>query len=120
MLIYVHKEEALADVERRYPADHYVMVDDKLRILAALKKAWGDRVTTVFPRQGQFANDPKVVAAYPGAADVTVERISDLLLYDLSRLLSRNQLGWTSTRAGSGPAMYRDSSIAFRAVRTSG
>jgi FMN phosphatase YigB (HAD superfamily) len=107
VLIYVHKEEALADVERRYPADHYVMVDDKLRILAALKKAWGDRVTTVFPRQGQFANDPKVVAAYPGAADVTVERISDLLLYDLSRLLARNQLGWTSTRAGSGPATYR-------------
>ena len=93
VLIYVHKEEALADVERRYPADHYVMVDDKLRILAALKKAWGDRVTTVFPRQGQFANDPKVVAAYPGAADVTVERISDLLLYDLSRLLARNQMG---------------------------
>ena len=90
VLIYVHKEEAFADVERRYPADHYVMVDDKLRILAALKKAWGDRVTTVFPRQGQFANDPKVVAAYPGAADVTVERISDLLLYDLSRLLARN------------------------------
>ena len=93
VLIYVHKEEALADVERRYPADHYVMVDDKLRILAALKKAWGDRVTTVFPRQGQFAKDPKVVAAYPGAADVTVERISDLLLYDLSRLLARNQMG---------------------------
>ena len=88
VLIYVHKEEALGDVERRYPADHYVLVDDKLRILAALKKAWGDRVTTVFPRQGQFANDPKVVAAYPGSADVTVERIGDLLLYDLSRLLA--------------------------------
>lgn len=99
VLIYVHKEEALADVERRYPADHYVMVDDKLRILAALKKAWGDRVTTVFPRQGQFANDPKVVAAYPAVADVTVERISDLLLYDLSRLLAHNQLGSKSTRA---------------------
>ena len=92
VLIYVHKEEALADVERRYPADHYVMVDDKLRILAALKKAWGDRVTTVFPRQGQFANDPKVVAAYQGAADVTVERISDLLLYDFRRLLSHDQI----------------------------
>lgn len=99
VLIYVHKEEALADVERRYPADHYVMVDDKLRILAALKKAWGDRVTTVFPRQGQFANDSKVVAAYPGAADVTVERISDLLLHDLSRLLARNRLGSTSHRS---------------------
>ena len=53
-----------------------------------MKKAWGNRLITVFPRQGQFANDPKVVAAYSGAADVTVERISDLLSYDLSRLLA--------------------------------
>ena len=87
VLIYVHKEEALADVERRYPADHYVMVDDKLRILAALKKAWGDRVTTVFPRQGKFANDPKVLAAFADAADVSVERIRDLLDYSLADLL---------------------------------
>jgi FMN phosphatase YigB (HAD superfamily) len=87
VLIYVHKEEALADVERRYPADHYVMVDDKLRILAALKKAWGDRVTTVFPRQGKFANDPKVLAAFPDAADVSVEHIRDLLDYSLADLL---------------------------------
>ena len=58
VLIYLHKEEAPADVERRYPADHYVMVDDKLRMLAALKKGWGGRVTAVFPRQGKFANDP--------------------------------------------------------------
>jgi FMN phosphatase YigB (HAD superfamily) len=62
VLIYVHKEEALDDVERRYPARHYILVDDKLRILAAIKKAWGDRVTTVFPRQGKFAHDPKVIA----------------------------------------------------------
>jgi FMN phosphatase YigB (HAD superfamily) len=87
VLVYVHKEEALADVERRYPADHYVVVDDKLRILAALKKAWGDRVTTVFPRQGKFANDPKVLAAFPDAADVSVERIRDLLDYSLADLL---------------------------------
>lgn len=87
VLIYVHKEEALADVERRYPADHYVMVDDKLRILAALKKAWGDRVTTVFPRQGKFANDPKVLAAFADAADVSVERIRDLLDYSLADLV---------------------------------
>jgi hypothetical protein len=58
VLIYLDKEEALADVERRYPADHYVVVDDKLRILAALEKGWGSCVTTVFPRQGKFANDP--------------------------------------------------------------
>jgi FMN phosphatase YigB (HAD superfamily) len=85
VLIYIHKEQALADVERRYPAERYVMVDDKLRILAATKKAWGDRVTTVFPRQGKFANDPEVLAAYP-PADVTVERIGDLLSYELSNL----------------------------------
>src|SRR5262249_37755115 len=90
VLIYVHKEEALADVERRYPADHYVMVDDKLRILAALKKAWGGRVTTVFPRQGKFANDPMVLAGYPNAADVTVDRIGDLLAYELADLLAKN------------------------------
>ena len=90
VLIYVHKEEALADVERRYPADHYVMVDDKLRILAALKKTWGGRVTTVFPRQGKFANDPMVLAAYPNAADVTVDRIGDLLDYELADLLAKN------------------------------
>ena len=67
MLIYIHKEQALDDVERRYPAEHYVLVDDKLRILTAVKQVWGDRVTTVFPRQGQYAHDAKVVAAYPAA-----------------------------------------------------
>lgn len=87
VLIYVHKEKALADVRRRYPADHYVVVDDKLRIFAAIRKAWGKRVTTVFPRQGKFANDPKIVDAYPGAADVTVDRIADLLPYGLGDLL---------------------------------
>ncbi len=85
VLIYIHKEEALDDVERRYPADHYVLVDDKLRILDAVKHVWKDRVTTVFPRQGQYAHDPKVVSALP-PADVTIERIGDLLDYDLSRL----------------------------------
>jgi FMN phosphatase YigB (HAD superfamily) len=78
VLIYIHKEEALDDVERRYPADHYVLVDDKLRILAAVKQFWGERVTTVFPRQGIFAHDPDVISAYP-PADVTIERIADLL-----------------------------------------
>jgi FMN phosphatase YigB (HAD superfamily) len=80
VLIYIHKEEALGDIERRYPAQRYVIVDDKPRILAVLKKAWGDRVTTVFPRQGQYARDAK---AYP-PADLTVERIGDLLSHDLS------------------------------------
>ena len=87
VLIYIHKELALADVERRYPAEHYVLVDDKMRILTAVKEAWGRRVTTVFVRQGKFALDPKIVAAYP-PADRTVGRISDLLDYDLSELIS--------------------------------
>ena len=86
VLIYIHKEEALDDVERRYPADHYVLVDDKLRILTAVKKAWGSRVTTIFPRQGQFGRDPKITAKYP-AADLTIERIGDLLEYELPALV---------------------------------
>lgn len=77
VLIYIHKEQMLADVELRYPARRYVMVDDKLRILDAMKKIWGDRLVTVFPRQGHYALDPKNIAAYP-AADVTVERIGEL------------------------------------------
>jgi FMN phosphatase YigB (HAD superfamily) len=87
VLIYIHKEEALADVERRYPAQRYVLVDDKLRILDAVKKVWADRVTTVFPRQGSYAHDPKVIAALP-APDVTIERIGDLLDLDLPSLLA--------------------------------
>jgi FMN phosphatase YigB (HAD superfamily) len=77
VLIYVHKERELDDVAQRFPADHYVMVDDKLRILDAIKKIWGRRVTTVFVRQGHYALDPKILATYP-AADVTLERIGDL------------------------------------------
>jgi hypothetical protein len=65
VLIYVHKEQELHDVERRYPAEHYVLVDDKLRILAAVKKFWGSRVTTVFVRQGHYAADQKMFASYP-------------------------------------------------------
>ncbi len=83
VLIYIHKEQMLADVERRYPARRYVMIDDKLRILAAMKQSWGERLTTVFVRQGHYALDPKNVAAYP-AADVTLDRISHLIDYDLS------------------------------------
>ena len=84
VLIYIHKEEALDDVERRYPAEHYVFVDDKLRILAAVKQFWGERVTTVFARQGSYAHDPKVVGAFP-PADATIEHIAELLDYDLPR-----------------------------------
>jgi FMN phosphatase YigB (HAD superfamily) len=77
VLIYIHKEEMLDDVERRFPARRYVMVDDKLRILAAVKGTWGDRVTTVFVRQGHYAYDRAVLAAYP-AADVTLDSIAQL------------------------------------------
>jgi len=87
VLIYIHKEVELDDVERRYPAERYVLVDDKLRILAAVKQTWGKRVTTVFPRQGHYATDPKAIAGYP-PADVTVDRIGDLLQHDLQALLA--------------------------------
>jgi len=86
VLIYVHKEQELDNVEQRYPAEHYVLMDDKLRILAAVKKFWGARVTTVFVRQGHYANDPKILSNYP-AADISIERIGDLLQYGLYELL---------------------------------
>jgi hypothetical protein len=89
VLIYIHKEKALDDVERRYPAEHYILVDDKPGILAAVKKNWNNRVTTIFPRQGQYAHDPKAIAEYL-SADLTVERIGDLVDYDLTALLAGN------------------------------
>jgi FMN phosphatase YigB (HAD superfamily) len=79
VLIYVHKEQELADVERRFPADRYVLVDDKVRILSAVKAAWGDRVTTVFPKQGHYAADAGV-ANYP-KPDFSVDHIGDLLTH---------------------------------------
>ncbi len=84
VLVYVHKELALDDVERRYPAERYVLVDDKLRILTAAKQFWGERVTTVLPLQGQFATDPEIAAAHP-AADVTIAGIGDLVGSTLAR-----------------------------------
>lgn len=85
VLIYIHKEQMLVDLEQRYPARHYVMVDDKLRILAAMKKILQDRLTTVFPRQGHYALDPHNLSAYP-PADLAIERIGDLLNYDFPAL----------------------------------
>ena len=81
VLIYIHKEEMLDDVRQRYPARHYVMVDDKLRILAAMKKILKSRLTTVFPRQGHYALDAQIVAAYP-PADLSIAGIGDLREYD--------------------------------------
>ncbi len=87
ILIYIHKELELSDVEAKYPAKHYVMVDDKVRILAALKKHWGARVTTVFPRQGHYALDAAQVAKYP-KPDITIERIGELQKYSLEEILA--------------------------------
>jgi FMN phosphatase YigB (HAD superfamily) len=78
ILIYIHKEHELEDVERRYPADHYVLIDDKVRILDAVKRIWGKRVTTVFPRQGHYALDEKTVSQY-AKPDLTIERIGEFL-----------------------------------------
>ena len=78
VLIYIHKEQMLDDVERRYPARRYVMVDDKVRVLAAIKAVWRERLTTVFVRQGHYAADVQVVASYP-PADISVDRIEALL-----------------------------------------
>jgi FMN phosphatase YigB (HAD superfamily) len=86
VLIYVHKEQELDDVERFYPADHYVLIDDKLRILAAVKKIWGKRVTTVFPKQGHYAHDSKVLAEFP-PADIELAKIGDVITCDLSAFL---------------------------------
>jgi FMN phosphatase YigB (HAD superfamily) len=86
-LIYIHKELELDDVEAKYPAAHYVMVDDKVRILAAIKKYWGSRVTTIFPRQGHYAMDLAEVAKYP-KPDITIERIGELQKYSLEQILA--------------------------------
>lgn len=85
VLIYIHKEQELDDVEQRYPAEHYLLIDDKLRILSAVKSSWGSRVTTVFPRQGHYALDRQILARFP-PADVTIDRIGDLLNHDFSTL----------------------------------
>jgi FMN phosphatase YigB (HAD superfamily) len=88
VLIYIHKEQELDDVEKRFPAAHYVLIDDKLRILTAIKKIWGNRVTTVFPRQGHYANDAKAIAEFP-PADITIARIGELLNYDLKAIMQQ-------------------------------
>ena len=85
VLIYIHKEQELGDVERLYPARHYIMVDDKLRILAAMKQVWGPRLTTIFPRQGHYATDPAELAKYP-PADLAIDHISEFVHHDLAAL----------------------------------
>ena len=89
VLIYIHKERELADVERLYPAAHYVLIDDKLRILSAVKQIWGSRVTTVFPKQGHYALDPQAIATYP-PADIELARIGDLAASERDWFLKGN------------------------------
>lgn len=78
VLIYIHKERELMEIEHRFPAGHYVVVDDKIRILSAVKKQWGERVTTVFVRQGHYATDERIVSAY-ARADMDFDSIGGLL-----------------------------------------
>jgi FMN phosphatase YigB (HAD superfamily) len=85
VLIYIHKEQELATVAQRYPARHYVMIDDKTNLLHAIKTSWGERVTTILPRQGHYAHDPRLMASHP-PPDETVERIADLLKRDFTAL----------------------------------
>jgi len=90
ILIYIHKEHELHDVERRYPAEKYVLVDDKLRILTAIKEIWGEKVTTVFPRQGHYAFDTQEISKYP-PADITIERIGDLINFNSANFFKNNE-----------------------------
>jgi FMN phosphatase YigB (HAD superfamily) len=89
VLIYIHKEQELDTVAHLYPADRYVLIDDKLRILAAVKGIWGQRVTTVFPRQGHYALDPDTLTQYP-PADIELAAIADLLDYDLPAFIRKS------------------------------
>ena len=95
VLVYVHKETMLDDVERRFPARHYVMVEDKLRVLDALKQHWRERLTTVFVRQGHYAHDPELTAKYP-PAQVTLECIGDLCKCAIEEFVSETQPAMTA------------------------
>ncbi|MEO9068313.1 MAG: HAD family hydrolase [Caldimonas sp.] len=86
VLIYVHKEQMLDQVQHLYPARRHVMVDDKQRLLTAMKEVMGDRLVTVFPRQGHYALDPANRGRYP-PADCTIDAIGDLLTLDIGTLL---------------------------------
>ena len=88
VLVYIHKEQQLHEVERHFPAHHYVMIEDKPHLLTAAKKLWKDRATTIFVQQGRHAHDPKNVKPFP-APDLTVERIGNLLSSDYRHLFDR-------------------------------
>jgi hypothetical protein len=88
ILIYIHKEQELNDVKRRFPARRYVLIDDKIRILTAIKRSWGERVTTVFPKQGHYAMDENEVAKYPDA-DIAIDTIGDILSLEIDKLVGK-------------------------------
>lgn len=92
VLVYIHKERALDDIEKRFPAQHYVMVDDKPRILTAMKNAWGNKLTTVFARQGHYARHPEVPTEY-SPADIQIEHIGDLLNYTQTNFAAGKTVG---------------------------
>jgi hypothetical protein len=108
VLVYVHKEQELGDVERRFPARRYVLVDDKLRILAAVRDVWGARLTAVFPRQGHYAHDPRMLAEYPEdeVADVAVDRIGELLTVPLAALAPAGDGAGRSAAGGQDAAAH--------------
>jgi hypothetical protein len=85
VLGYIQKDKELDAIERAYPAKHYILVDDKLKVLNAIKDIWGNRVTTIFVKQGHYANDPNVLASEP-AADVSVCRVGKLMMHDFSTI----------------------------------
>ena len=78
VLIYMHKERKLDVMQRAYPADHYVMIDDKPNLLAAMKRIMHNQLTTVFVRQGHYARDADMATIEP-APDLTINSIKDLL-----------------------------------------
>ena len=86
VLIYIHKEQETDDVQQRYPSEHYLMIDDKLHILAAMKKCC-PKVTSVFIRQGHYAKDKDILKSAP-RPDVSFDHIGDLLHYDVDKLIS--------------------------------
>jgi hypothetical protein len=110
VLIYVHKEQRLSDVAQRYPARHYVMDDDKLRILAAMKKVWPERLTTAIPRQGHYALDEAVVSAYPPADVASNESASccgTIPRHYVFRWNKRSERGQLTVRGRSVASVYR-------------
>jgi len=118
VLIYIHKEQSLGEVKKQFPARHYVMADDKLRILTAVKQIWRNGVTTIFPRQGHYARDPQTLANCP-PADVDIAHVGDLLQYDLPSLLAsggKKRRKNASTSSGSEKIEDRRISIEAKKV----